>query len=302
MVSCERPVERSVIHVASLNGNTRLVRCLVYAGCPINGRDGIGQTLLTLALHSGHTITAKVLLDCGASVRDELFKDTVPPLEIAHVKEDKIMFNLIEQKIREEQQIIKHVNSFYENLSEESAMCGTEDGLNIACVLNINVGDQKNTVLIQGCSNRCTDIYGSHSPGGGDFHCRGYINECIARSAGPGGFWRVLEKVLKRPTVNPNSFKSKFKDNNCNNNEEALLDFDVGLSIAMIKSFEKSPNFPTKEELDQCLEEHGSHNLILLTKLKEWIKKEEQDAVFRYHSQCINHLMPITRWYKESVR
>ena len=28
--------ERSVIHVALLNGNTRLVRCLVYAGCPIN--------------------------------------------------------------------------------------------------------------------------------------------------------------------------------------------------------------------------------------------------------------------------
>jgi hypothetical protein len=210
----------------------------------------------------------------------------VPPLEIARVKEDKIMFNLIEQKIREEQQIIKHVNSFYENLSEESAMCGTEDGLNIARVLNINVGDQKNTVLMQGCSNRCRDI-----------------NECIAHSAGPGGFCHVLEKVLKRPTVNPNSFKSKFKDNNCNNNEEALLDFDDGLSIAMIKSFEKSPNFPTKEELDQCLEEHGSRNLILLTKLKEWIKKkEEQDAVFRYHSQCINHLMPITRWYKESVR
>ena len=54
--------ERSVIHVASLNGNTRLVRCLVYAGCPINGRDGIGQTPLTLALHSGHTITAKDIL------------------------------------------------------------------------------------------------------------------------------------------------------------------------------------------------------------------------------------------------
>ena len=297
--------ERSVIHVASLNGNTRLVRCLVYAGCPINSRDSIGQTPLTLALHSGHTITAKVLLDCGASVRDELFKDTVPPLEIARVKGDNIMFNLMEQKIREEDQIINHINSFYENMSEESGMVGIEeDGEpNIARVLNINVGDKKNTVLIQGCASRCPDLYGIHSPGGGDFHCRGYINECIARSAGPGGFWHISEKVLKRPTVNPKSFKSKFKDNNYYNNEEALLDYDDGLSIAMIKSFEKSPGFPTKEELDQCLEKHGSHNLILLIKLKEWIKKnEEQDAVFRYHSQCINHLMPITRWYKESVR
>ena len=296
--------ERSVIHVASLNGNTRLVRCLVYAGCSINSRDGIGQTPLILALHSGHTI-AKVLLDCGASVRDELFKDTVPPLENARVKGDNIMFNLMEQKIREEDQIINHINSFYENMSEESGMVGTEEdgGPNIARVLSINVGDQKNTVLIQDCTSSCPDLYGIHSPGGGDFYCRCYINECIARSAGPGGFWHISEKVLKRPTVNPKSFKLKFKDNNYYNNEEALLDYDDGLSIAMIKSSEKSPGFPTKEEFDQCLEKHGSHNLILLTKLKEWIKKNEaQDAVFRYYSQCINHLMPTTRWYKESVR
>ena len=104
--------ERSVLHVASLNGNTWLVRCLVYAGCPIDTRDGIGQTPLTLTLHSGHTITAKVFLDCSALVRDELFKDSVPPLEIARVKGDNIMFNLMEQKIREEDQIINHVNSF----------------------------------------------------------------------------------------------------------------------------------------------------------------------------------------------
>ena len=98
-----------------------------------------------MALHNGHTITAKVLLDCGASVRVELFKDTVPPLEIACVKGDNIMFNLMEQKIREEDQIINHINSFYENMSEESGMVGTEEdgGPNIARVLNINVGDKK---------------------------------------------------------------------------------------------------------------------------------------------------------------
>ena len=131
--------------MASLNGNTRLVRCLVYAGCPINNRDSIGQMPLTLALHSGHTITAKVLLDCGASVRDKLFKDTVPLLEIARVKEDNIMINLMEQKIREEDQIINHINYFYKNMSEESGMVGTEEdgGPNIARVLNINVGDKK---------------------------------------------------------------------------------------------------------------------------------------------------------------
>ena len=34
--------KRTVIHMASLNGNTRLVCCLIYSGCPINIRDGIG--------------------------------------------------------------------------------------------------------------------------------------------------------------------------------------------------------------------------------------------------------------------
>lgn len=44
---------------------------------------------------------------------------------------------------------------------------------NVARILNINVGDQKNTISIQTCANRCPDLYGCHSPGGGDFHNRG---------------------------------------------------------------------------------------------------------------------------------
>ena len=296
--------ERAVIHLASLNGNTRLVRCLINSGCPINIRDGIGQTPLTLALHMGHTITAKFIMESGASVRDSLFPNTVPPLEIAKIKEDTIMINLIENKIREEEDIIKYVGSFFNERDDHmDEMKAKDSNANFARAFNINVGDQKNTVLIQGCSNRCPDIYGCHTPGGGDFHNRGYVNECIARIAGPGGFWHVVEKVLKRPTVNPTSFKMKFKDNNYNNNEEALLDYDDGLSIAMVKAFKKSAYFPTTSELDTCLKETGSHNEILLDRIKKWIiENEKSDQVFRYHSQAVNTLMPLTRWYKESAR
>ena len=61
---------------------------------------------------------------------------------------------------------------------------GTKDGdTNFARAYNINVGDKKNTVLIQGYSNRCPDVYGCHTPGGGDFHNGGYVNECIAQIA-----------------------------------------------------------------------------------------------------------------------
>ena len=67
----------------------------------------------------------------------------------------------------------------------EERMCPNE------CLLDVNVGDQKNTVTVQGCANRCPDIYGWHTPGGGDFHARGYANESITRIAGPGAFWHV---------------------------------------------------------------------------------------------------------------
>ena len=72
---------------------------------------------------------------------------------------------------------------------------------------------------IQSCANSCPDIYGCLTPGGGDFHNRGYTNESVARIAGQGGFWHVIENIIKRPNVNPNTFKSKFKDNSYNNNE-----------------------------------------------------------------------------------
>ena len=300
--------ERTVIHLASMNGNTRLVRGLIYSGCPVNIRDGIGQTPLTLALHMGQTVTAKFLLETGASVRNTFFPNTIPPLEIAKLKDDVVMISLIEKRIEEEEFILRHTNSFLCS-SGDNHDIEIENNDNIASrknfsrALNINVGDQKNTVLVQGCANRCPDVYGCHTPGGGDFHNRGYVNECIARIAGPGGFWHVTEKIMKRPTVNQTSFKKKFKDNNYNNNEEALYDYDDGLSIAMVKSFQKSTDFPTLTDLHDCLERTGSHNEILLERLRKWIEdNEKNDEEFRYQSQIINDLMPLTRWYKESVR
>lgn len=62
--------ERTLAHIASMKGNTQLFRCLVYSGCLINIRDGIGQMPLTLTLHMGHTTTAKFLVENGASGRE----------------------------------------------------------------------------------------------------------------------------------------------------------------------------------------------------------------------------------------
>lgn len=301
--------ERSVLHYAALKGNYKLLRCLVYAGSPLNNRDGIGQTPLTLALHKGNIIIAKWLIENGASIEEEFFENTVSPFEIINAKPElSILKDLITTKLRENANVLEHLNKFYHPNIEiekepEATKLNHKPNVNFTRSLNINVGDQKNTVNILGCINRCPDVYGVHTPGGGDFHNRGYLNESIARVAGHGGFWHVTERVLKRPTINPSSFKKKFKDNNFNNNEEALLDYDDGLSIAMIKEFQNSDFFPDEEKLAKCLLKHKSHNKILLKKFKAWADYNRlQDQVFAYHMDIVENLVPITRWYKESVR
>ena len=166
---------------------------------------------------------------------------------------------------------------------------------NYARILNINVGGQKNTVTIQGCANRC------HTPGAGDFHNRGYVNECLATFAGQRGFWHVVEKVLRRSTVNPQTFKKKFKGNNYNNNEEALADYEDGISIAMLKAFHASSCFPTPAELDECHRVNKSHNAILLQKFYEWSKTIQTDKMADYHMKLANQILPIRRWYKSRL-
>lgn len=120
--------------------------------------------------------------------------------------------------------------------------------------------------------------------------------------AGHGGFWHVTEHVMKRPTVNQASFKDKFKDNNYNNNEEALLDYDDGVSIAMLKVFKESKDFPQPKELNECYKKTGSHNDVLLKAFYTWKEKMSKNAQFSHQYQIIGELMPITRWYKESIR
>ena len=225
-------------------------------------------------------------------------------LKLRELKKNTALVTQIESKIKEEQTVIEKVSTYFAKSIPHGDASPTYKDSNIiyARQLNINVGGQKNTVTIQGCANRCPDIYGCHTPGGGDFHARGYVNESIARIAGQGGFWHVTKHIMKCPTVNPTTFKHKFKVNNYNNNEEALLDFDDSMSIAMVKTFEESTFFPSAADLDNCLKRTDSHNEILLNKFQEWLSYScQNDEQFQYHSQRINDLMPIIKWYKEGV-
>jgi hypothetical protein len=107
--------DRTVLHLASLNGNTKLVVGLINSGARINARDGIGQTALTLSLHKEHFNTAKKLIENGASLQNELFVDTIPPLEAAKVKENEHLVALIEEKIAEEKAIKNYFASYFKS-------------------------------------------------------------------------------------------------------------------------------------------------------------------------------------------
>lgn len=301
---------RSVLHLAAFQGNTRLVKCLVFACAEVNLTDGIGQTPLTLALHLGHNATAYFLIANGATLQKEYFPDTVCPRDIAVSKENTQMVEAIDAKLSEDEHIYEQISVCFEEQAPivnpdnpmEVDAASAQGDKKFSRVLNINVGDQKNTVTIQGCANSCPDVYSCHTPGAGDFHNRGYLNESVARLAGQGGFWHVVEHVMKRPTINPNSFKSKFKDNNYNNNEEALYDYEDGLTIAMMIEFKASKYFPSNKQLRHCLLLTGSHNEILLEKWEEWLHSIKENPQANYQAEFANELIPISRWYRESVR
>ena len=308
--------KRTVLHLAAMNGNTKLVRGLVLAGAHVNAKDGIHQTPLTLSLHKDRINTYKYLVEIGSNISDDFFKETASPMEIVKLKKMDILVAMIERRQLYERNVTDFLASEFQQIFNQQGQSRSEKEIcedmdisvaslssdkNYARMLNINVGDQKNTVTIQGCANRCPDQYGCHTPGAGDFHNRGYVNECLARFAGQGGFWHVVEKVLRRPTVNPQSFKKKFKDNNYNNNEEAVADYEDGISIAMLKAFQASSFFPTQTELDECYRVNKSHNEILLKKFYEWLNTVRSDKMANYHTNLANDILPIRRWYKESV-
>ena len=71
----------------------------------------------------------------------------------------------------------------------------------------------------------------------------------------------------------------------------------------MTKAFEDSEFFPTKSELEDCLQRTLSHKEILLKKFSAWnTKLFLEDEQFNFHSNIVNELIPITWWYKQSVR
>ena len=64
-------------------------------------------------MHKDHHNTARKLIECGAPVNEIVYKNTIAPSEIVWVKENDALATWIENKLKEEREIIDKVGSYF---------------------------------------------------------------------------------------------------------------------------------------------------------------------------------------------
>ena len=97
----------------------------------------------------------------------------------------------------------------------------------------------------------------------GDLHAKGYLYEVCKKVMTPGGFMHIVQDVLLRRKIVPESFgKMKFQQQNLSRIEEAVRDISFASGMAACIEFQKSPSFPEKSELQKCKRATGNHNEI----------------------------------------
>jgi hypothetical protein len=72
---------------------------------------------------------------------------------------------------------------------------------------------------------------------------------------------------------------------NLNRIEEAVRDTAIrAFGIALVMEFKNSTSFPDPDELHKCKRSTGNHTAVLLSKLKQWISDNSEDATFKYYA------------------
>ncbi|CAH1266659.1 Hypp3482 [Branchiostoma lanceolatum] len=135
----------------------------------------------------------------------------------------------------------------------------------------------------------------------GDLHASGYMEECFAKSQGPGGLYHITTNVLQRKKVKQETYgKDKFKENNLQLIREANRDVGYGYGLCAVVEFRDSDSFPSDEELLNCGTDKGP---LLLSRFKEWLKKcSEDDVDFGYRAQSVTLFGPLTRLLYSSIK
>ncbi|KAI8490282.1 hypothetical protein Bbelb_320200 [Branchiostoma belcheri] len=282
---------RSLVHVVVETGNVRLLKYIVAAGVNVDSEEGCGATPLCLAVLRQDVETVQYLLETQAVSVDGLtFVHFPSPLALARRMGHNAMMFMLEQFVApstEDRDIymqfsggnVETINEVDDLVNQIQEVNVNDDGyvFHRKNAPNVTVGDGLTTKNHRHCrlSDEVAFHFTSEMPG--DLHAAGYVEECFAKSQGPGGLYYIITDVLKRKKIKKETYgKDKFKDNNLQLIREANRDVAYGYGLSAVLEFRQSDMFPSEEEFSSCgpdKEGKSGHNIACDEYVESYIVK-----------------------------
>ena len=306
---------RNILHCAVENGNIPLVKTLLSAGLNINVQEGCGATPLTIAVLRKDVNMCKLLVEHFALISGVLYSNMPSPIEMAETMELTEIITIFEHDSIENEYISNIMNDVIADdhtyPTMENADGSEKDDSEIIYNRSIHiqfptgvVGDQGTCKVTRSTKNRSQAAFKWVAEIPGDLHTKGYLCEAAYKAQKTGVFHYLVNKVMKRPKVTEEAFKSrKFQQQNLSRIQEAVRDGGMALGLAVVYNFQKSENFPSKEMLDEHFTLAGNHNQLLLQCFKDWLSTSAaKDKSFAYSIQLVDLFAPLLEALNIAVR
>ena len=307
---------RTILHKAIENGNIPLVKTLVTAGININAKEICGATPLTIAVVKKDEGMSQYVME-NLAIFDSHYFTTIPCPYVIAKKSEMNVVHIMDEIMKKDFSTNEEIwQAFQSNeyattvdvpSPEEEANNNKTEGYNYRrsnkSSVTLVVGDQGTNKVIRGVKGRSPAAYGWCSEVPGDMHAKGYMYEVCKKVMKPGGFMHIVQNVMMRKKIKDDSFgRKKFQEQNLNRIEEAVCGVSTAFGIAAILEFKEPSIFPNEDELEACKRSTGNHNAVLLSKLKEWVISNREDASFNYYFQMVSLFGPLQQMYRDAIR
>lgn len=224
---------RNILHHAVEYNNIPLVKTLLSAGININIQEGCGATPLCIAVLNRNSSMCSLLLDNFASFSGHLFASMPSPFEMAQNMELEEVVELFNACSKEDDDINNIMSGGI--MDCPATRMETDDGvdghqheiglrfdrsIHSQCPTAI-VGDQGTCKVLRSAKNRSQEGFKWVAELPGDLHTKGYLCEAAYKAQKSGVFLYLVNKVMKRPKVVEEAFRSrKFQQQNLNRIQE----------------------------------------------------------------------------------
>ena len=76
----------------------------------------------------------------------------------------------------------------------------------------------------------------------------------------------------------------------------------AAFAIALVMELKNSTSICSTDELLKCKRSTGNHTTVLLSKLKQWISDNSEDATFKYYAQMVTFFCPMQQMFCDAIR